>query len=163
MRFWIFKYIFLLIIHLFLSGHIPLASVTDVAPFNVAIKWMLWEAREGIALFSFGYCPYQTWMHFCNYNRFYFAEGVFLTLHSINTVEVINAIFKIKVTFTIQLCINQTPFIITRWIKNVKLALFFFPTRAGIVAFLCVFEQRIWAICFFLFICILVMKLDVTS
>lgn len=105
---------FLLIIHLFLSGHIPLASVTDVAPFNVAIKWMLWEAREGIALFSFGCCPYQTWMHFCNYNRFYFAEGVFLTLHSINTVEVINAMFKIKVTFTIQLCINQTPFIITR-------------------------------------------------
>lgn len=129
MRHWIFNNIFLLIIHLSLSGHIPLASVTDVAPFNVAIKLMLWEAWEGIALFSFGYRPYQTWIHFCNYNRFYFTKGVSPTLHSINTVEVINAMFNFKVTFTIQLRINQTPFIITRWIKNVKLALFFFPPQ----------------------------------
>lgn len=53
-------------------------------------------------------------------------QGVFLTLHSVNTVEVINVTFHFKVTFTIQSCINQTLFLITRWIKNVKLGLFFF-------------------------------------
>lgn len=61
-------------------------------------------------------------------------QGVFLTLHSVNTVEVINVMFHFKVTFTIQLCINQTLFVITIWIKNVKLGLFFFflsPTRSG--------------------------------
>jgi len=59
---------FILIMYLFLSGHIPFASLTDVAPYNVVIKLMLWKARGGIALFSFGCHPYQNWMHFCIYD-----------------------------------------------------------------------------------------------
>lgn len=51
---------------------------------------------------------------------------MFLALRSINTVEVIKAIFNFNVTFAIQSYVNQTLFVITRWIKNVKLAPCFF-------------------------------------
>lgn len=50
--------------------------------------------------------------------------------------------FNFKVTFTIQSCINQTLFVVTRRTKDVKPALSPPPPRAGIVSFTFVFEQR---------------------
>lgn len=67
-------------------------------------------SMEGVALFSFGYCPFQTWMHFCIYNGPSSQRG-FPYLLYIKLGEVINVMFNFKVTFTIWSCINHTLFV----------------------------------------------------
>lgn len=79
----------------------------------------------GIALFSFGCCPYQPWMQFCIYNRFWLTKEVFLTLISTNAAEVTDMMLSFIAPCAVWSCIKQSSFVITRWKdRSVNLALF---------------------------------------